>query len=175
MTDNFDDFMQALENSLENAPMAKHAQRQLSEMELEPFVRKTLDCDDKKNRTFTGHYKTLKLRNCRGIVLRNLVTESIEMHESEVTIENVRINSGDVGLSVFDSVVVATLLTIDARVGMEVSGSYLDIAGATFIASGEAVKVLDDSQLYFSLSKTVQKTTIRPVHGVSLGASFQLN
>ena len=55
------------------------------------------------------------------------------------------------------------------------SGSFLDIAGATFIASGEAVKVLDDYQLYFSLSKTVQKTTIRPGHGVSLGASFQLN
>ena len=170
MTDNFDDFMVVLRQSLGNTPHAKQPQRRLAVIEKEMMTARNTRCDGQSNLVYTGRYGIFHMRNCRGVVLRDVVAESIELVGSEVTLENVKLNSLGVGLSATNSVVTATLLQIEANVGLEVENSYLDLAGADFIIRDKLVDIHTESQLYFSLSEYQQGTQKSPLHGVSLGA-----
>lgn len=174
MTDNFKDFMEALTRSLHDMPHARQAQKRLWVIENETMVKKDLRCDGQNNLVYSGHYKKLSMKNCRGLLLRDLVAESLEMFSSEVTMENVALHSAGTGMTVFDSVVVATLLQVDAKTGMAVKSSYLDIAGANFLTSEDFVDIKQESQLYFSLSRDRQDKNVKALHGVSLGPAFQV-
>ena len=175
MTDNFEDFMEMLKSSLKTMPNARQAQKRLSVIESEIILQKELRCDGQNNLMYTGHYGEVSIKNCHGLVLRDLVAESIELYSSEVTLENVELNSAGTGLTVVDSVVVATLLQVNAKTGMKVESSYLDIAGADFSTSDQFVRIKKDSQLYFSLSRNRQDEQIRSLHGVSLGTALQVH
>jgi pimeloyl-ACP methyl ester carboxylesterase len=175
MTDSFDDFMAVLMHSLENEPIAKQAQRRLAVISEEPVIEEDIRCNDRNNLEYTGHHEVILINNCRGVVLRDLVAESIELVSSEVTLENVELNSVNIGLTVVDSVVVSTLLQVDSKIGMTVESSYLDIAGADFVTSDKFVDIKKNSQLYFSLSQSRHDEQVMPLHGVSIGTVLQVH
>ena len=175
MTDNFDDFMLVLNHSLENEPLAKQAQKRLAVISEEPVIEEDIRCNARNNLEYTGHHKVIHISNCRGVVLRDLVAEFIELVSSEVTLENVGLNSANIGLTVVDSVVVSTLLQVDSKIGMTVESSYLDIAGADFVTSDKFVDIKKDSQLYFSLSQSRHYEQVMPLHGVSIGTVLQVH
>ncbi len=174
MMDDLDGFMSVLMHALKYAPRAKQAQKRLMVIKNEGVVEENTLCDGHNNLLYTGHYEVIRLRNCRGVVLRDLVAESIEVVGSEVSLENVKLNSPYIGLSSANSVITATLLRIDANVGMVVENSYLDLAGADFVTRQELVKIQSDSQLYFSLSESQQGGQITSLHGVSLGNELKV-
>jgi pimeloyl-ACP methyl ester carboxylesterase len=174
MTDNFNEFMTALKNSLVSAPHSKQAQNLLAQVEIEKIVNDISSCDGQNNVVYTGHYGVLRLRNCYGVVLRDLVAESVELISSEVLLENVKLTSSETGLSATDSVVIATLLQIEANIGMVVANSYLDLAGADFITHERLIDIHNSSKLYFSLSENRQDNQTYSLHGVSLGTVFKV-
>ena len=174
MTDNFADFMTELKHALVNVPHARQAQKRLMAIQKEKIAQRNVNCDEQNNLVYTGRYGVIRMRNCRGIVLRDVVAESIELVGSEVSLENVRLNSPHTGLSATSSVVTATLLQVDSDVGMVVGSSYLDLAGADFATRSGLVDIRNDSQLYFSLSESQHGTQIDNLHGVSLGPVFKL-
>lgn len=174
MTDNFDEFMNVLTYSLEEIPHAMQAQERLVVVKNQEMVQKNTSCDGQDDLVYTGHYGVIRLRNCRGVVLRDLVAESIEMVSSEVSLENVKLDSPNIGLLVSNSVVTATLLQVDANIGMVVESSYLDLAGVDLVTQDMAVDIRKDSNLYFSLSRNQQGNQKIDLHGVSLGLVFNL-
>jgi pimeloyl-ACP methyl ester carboxylesterase len=175
MTDNFNDFMEVLNYSLIKMPQARQAQKRLSLIEEEIAPTQDIRCNGQSNLLYTGHYGEVSIKNCHGIVLRDLVAKSIELFSSEVTLENVALNSVNIGLTVVDSVVVSTLLQVDSKIGMTVESSYLDFAGADFVSSDAFVEIKKASQLYFSLSQSRQNEQIMPLHGVSIGTALQVH
>ena len=174
MTDNFESFMQVLNYSLENEPRARQAQKRLLAVGNEMPIKETVRCDGQENQVFKGHYKSLQFKNCHGIVLRDLVAESIVLVSSDVSLENVQLSSVSTALLAIDSVVTATLLQVDANIGLEVDSSYLDFAGATITTSKRLVDIRHNSQIYFSLSVHQHVDQKDELHGVSLGAVFNL-
>lgn len=175
MTDNFSDFMEVLNYSLINMPQARQAENRLSLVKKEPGASRDIHCDGKQNLSYTGHYGKVSLENCHGVVLSDLVAESIELINSEVTLENVALKSDEIALKVVDSVVVSTLLQVDSKIGITVENSYLDFAGADFVFGDKFVEIKKASQLYFSLSQTRQGEQIKPLHGVSIGTVLQVH
>jgi pimeloyl-ACP methyl ester carboxylesterase len=175
MTDNFADFMAVLTHALEQSPRARQAQERLELIENQEMVQENTSCEGRIDLVYTGHHGVVRLLNCRGVVLRNLVAESIEMTGSEVSMENVKLDSPSIGMTVSNSVVSATLLQIDANAGMAVENSYLDLAGADFVTRNTLVDIRKDSRIYFSLSRYHQGGQIYNLHGVSLGPVFNLN
>lgn len=174
MTDSFEVFMDTLEYALENEPRARQAHKRLVEVNSEVPIKKTVRCDGRDKQVFTGHYQSLQLKNCHDAFLHDLVAESIVLVESDANLENVQLHSTGTALLAVDSVVTATLLQIDARIGLAVDGSYLDIAGATIVTSKELIDIRQNSQIYFSLSEHMQDDQVRTLHGVSLGPDFDL-
>jgi len=131
MLDEFDEFMAVLAYSLENTPRGRQAQFRLKLVE-EDAVKKEIRCDGQKNIVYTGACKGIQIDNCHGIVLRDLVADHIEVTGSEISLENVKLSTAGTGLSIRNSAVFATLLQVDAKVGMIVNSSFLDLAGADF-------------------------------------------
>jgi hypothetical protein len=174
MTDSFDDFMAVLMHSLENAPRAQQAQQLLKHVEREKVAKEDIRCDGQDDVVYTGHYKAIRMHNCHGVVLRNLVADNIELISSDISLENVKLNSSGTGLLVTNSVVTATLLQVDAKVGMVVDSSYLDLAGANFVTRDKLIDIRKNSQLYFSLSESQRGKQRDALHGVSLGSVFKV-
>ena len=174
MTDSFEVFINLLNFSLENKPRARQAQKRLVIINNDLPIKKTIRCDDRDNQVFTGHYQSLQLKNCHGAVLHDLVAESIVLVGSDATLENVQLNSTSTALLAVDSVVTATLLRVDAKIGLAVDSSYLDIAGATIVTTEKLIDIRKKSQIYFSLSEHEQNDQVRMLHGVSLGPVFDL-
>jgi hypothetical protein len=175
MMDNFEEFMTVLTYSLDNAPLARQAERRLAIAEDAVEVRETIRCTGQNGLVYTGRYKAIKIQNCLGIVLRDLVAESVALSGSEVFLENVKLVSPGTGLEANNSVVIATLLKVDAKVGIEADGSYLDLAGASFVTHQKLVEIRQGSTFYFSLSENQHDHRLDILHGVSLGSQFNLH
>lgn len=174
MTDNFDQFMAMLTNSLENEPLAGQAQARLEWAANELKATETVQCEGQNGRVYTGHFKNIRLLNCHGIVFSDLVAESIELAGSGAVLENVRLVSPGTALTANNSVVVATLLQVEAKTGIAAERSYLDLAGATFATSGQLVDIREGSTFYFSLSEHLHGGRTDVLHGFSLGPGFDL-
>lgn len=167
--------MAVLAYSLENAPHAKQAQKRLETVVKEEVAKEDIRCDRQDDVVYTGHYKGISLHNCHGILLRDLVAENIELVSSDISLENVRLTSSGTGLLATDSVVTATLLQVDAMVGMVVDTNYLDLAGADFVTRDKLIDIRKNSQLYFSLSESQHGNQRDALHGVSLGPVFAVH
>jgi hypothetical protein len=174
MMDNFDDFMAVLKHSLENAPLARQPQKRLESVIREEVAKQDIRCDGQDESVYSGHYKKIYLHNCHGVVLRDLVADNIELIGSEASLENVKLNTSGTGLLVSNSVLTATLLQVDAKVGMVVDTSYLDLAGADFVTRDQLIDIQNNAQLYFSLSESQQGNQTDALHGVSLGPVFNV-
>jgi len=175
MTESFDQFMGVLGYSLDNAPLAGQAERRLALVEDALDVPEDIRCHGQSGLVYTGRYKTIRMQDCHGIVLNELVAESIGLTGSEVFMDNVKLVSEGTGLEVDNSVVIATLLQVDAKLGIKADGSYLDLAGANFVTSDKLVEIRKDSTFYFSLSENRHDQQVEMLHGVSLGAKFDLH
>ncbi len=88
--------------------------------------------EGKDGLTLTGAYESIKLINCKNIVITNADTGLIETQNSWVEIENTRIKSDDIGLNAADSVIAVTGAVITAGTAISASNSKIDLAGVRF-------------------------------------------
>lgn len=120
--------------------------------------RKPLDavCDGETGRHFEGHFRTLKIKNCSNVVIRNANIDKLDVYESRVTVEYSDIGGvSGVGLDVVGSDVKITASRVSGNVSIRASRSRLDLAGVDLFASEDVVRVDRGSRMIFSIS-TIQ-------------------
>ena len=113
---------------------------------------RTYTCKKKKlDQALTGSFSEMRIKQCKNVKLHNVSAKNIILESSEVEFLNVKIISSGVGLTTTGTELKATNLVIEAPVGINTSGSVLDIAGATIIYTKES-HTAKGSIIYWSTS-----------------------
>lgn len=124
-----------------------------------------LRCGYRGDVTYSGRYRHVFIDGCRKVILRDLQAEKITIQHSEVVMENVAIQSPDVGLETLKGVVVATNVDIRARIGIRTNASRLDLAGFRIDAGEVAMQGQRKSRVIVSASKFSSPIYQGYVHG----------
>jgi len=133
-----------------------------------------LFCQGHNGQRFTGRYKAVKLIACKGVVLENLVADSIHLENAEVTLRNVRVTADKAALSAFNSQVKGTSVELRGEQAIRAGNSRLDLAGARLYGRHAAVVATEESRFIFSVSHTESPDYEGGLHGVyRLGAQPQ--
>ena len=160
MKSHTEEFNQALIQALKprnlqtNPPEAK-AQKHL-----------VLNCDSQKMETFSGSYAKVHINNCLDINLKSMQTGEIEIINSRVTLEDIEVISQNLGLSIKDSVVKATNISVVADQGIYVDKSRIDIAGANITAKSKGITFDTKSRAIFSISQLQSPLYQGNLHGL---------
>lgn len=101
---------------------------------------------------YKGNFKSLKLDQCRGVVIEAAHIESLEIRDSDVTLYDTFISSRDTAMKVFRSQVTGTALSIDGTTAINSDESELDLAGVSLRARQKAVDMPGSGRVYFSVS-----------------------
>lgn len=125
----------------------------------------TLNCTNESGKVYSGYYKKIIINNCTSIILRDVVTGSMEIKSSQLTLENVKIDASGAAMIIDQSVVIGTNLKITGASAIYVANSRMDFAGMELQASSKAVSVHGPTQLIFSISKINSAEYSGPVHG----------
>ncbi|WP_321389704.1 alpha/beta hydrolase [uncultured Desulfuromusa sp.] len=135
MLDDVENFKPALWQALQESPMDKNPL---------PVAAKAKQgrCDQENGKIFSGYYSSLRIGNCRGVLLRNAVVADLEIVDSQVMIETSTLqgSSHQPALSLLRSNVVISGADIIAETGVILNQSRIDLAGVRFIGTRNAVK-----------------------------------
>ncbi len=123
-------------------------------------------CINNDNVVFTGVYDSIDVDGCQRVLLKDVTAQSLSFTNSEVLIENSGVKSAGTAISLVDSKVTVTGMTIDGSVGISASRSRMDLAGVTINARDAAVKTPDSVVVLFSLSKVNSPYTFDSIHGI---------
>lgn len=117
-----------------------------------PGTARDISCNKRRDRmTITGSYKHIRISHCSEVQLERVTAESIAVDESNVLLDNVRVKSSETAFDARDSVLRGTLVTLEGRPALRLSGSHLDLAGSTFL--GDITGDSSASKLYLSVSQ----------------------
>ncbi len=114
---------------------------------------KDLQCKNKSGVTYSGAFREVRIQNCAAVKLVDLSAQRLIVRDSRIELENVRIQSTDIGLKVKDSEVIASGGVIHAETAVHTRDSHLDFAGFVIETQGAAFDVASQSQLTGSLTK----------------------
>jgi pimeloyl-ACP methyl ester carboxylesterase len=123
-------------------------------------------CEKENGLRFSGDYAEIEITGCREVVLRDVRTAALRIRDSYATVASTRVLSTDVALDVKGSRVEFTASDFVGKVGMEVQGSDLDLAGVKLQGQRVAVHVGGASKLIFSVSRAESPLGQRYLHGV---------
>jgi pimeloyl-ACP methyl ester carboxylesterase len=124
-----------------------------------------LTCRGLQGVRYRGHYRTIRLINCRDIHLEDIRAQQMELVSSEVTLLNITLQSEDVALKATGSAVKITNGTLTGRVGVSTANSRLDMAGVKIYGRETALLVNRGSQFVFSLSELHGPEGTTSAHG----------
>ena len=125
----------------------------------------TLTCNNDSGKVYSGYYKKVIINNCKSIVLRDVVTGSLEIKSSQLTLENIEIDSSSAAMIIDQSVVIGTNLNISGVSAIYVANSRIDFAGMVLQSSAKAISVHGPTQLIFSVSQLKSAKYSGLVHG----------
>jgi pimeloyl-ACP methyl ester carboxylesterase len=111
-----------------------------------------VECRGRSGVRYSGSFRSLKLDQCRGVVIEAAHIESLDIRDSEVTLYDTVISSGDTAMKVFRSEVTATALSIDGATAINSDESELDLAGVSLRARQKALEMPGSGRVYFSVS-----------------------
>lgn len=171
MKDQPEDFLVQLYSALLQEPVQR-AKLSVKASDVEPPI--DLTCTNTNNQTFKGHYRRIVIKGCQYLTLKNITAESIYIENSDVTMTNFNVLSGNVAMKVSQSFVSITNAFLKGTSSLQVDTSTIDAAGVTFVAPSEPVEVIADSLLYLSVSKAIQGDNTLFLHGISQGNKFVL-
>ena len=123
-------------------------------------------CEKKAYARFSGHFKSISIKNCKQVVMEDVVAENIEIVRSNVEIMRGSINTDETGMRVYRSRVMATALDIQAKIGVNASASELDFAGVDIRARKAAIMTSKKCKLIFSVSEVQSLYSAGARHGV---------
>ena len=113
----------------------------------------TVACDNKNNVIYNGLIKTLIIKNCKNVLVKDAVIGSVIIENSRVHLENLKINAvGNTAVEISDSAVMMTAGTITGKIAIAAQGSRLDIAGTKLVGKNAAVEISSTTDVIFSLT-----------------------
>jgi pimeloyl-ACP methyl ester carboxylesterase len=123
-------------------------------------------CDGAEGKVFEGGYRSISLRNCADVVIRNARVGQIVAYESRAEIVLSHIGgAGPVGLDMVGSDIKMTASDITAPTAIRASRSRLDMAGVHLMAQRAAIEATRASKFIFSISRLSSPTGSVALHG----------
>lgn len=122
-------------------------------------------CDGGSGTVFSGPYKRIEIKGCSKVKLVGVSARELYISDSEVSIENSLIKSKGTAITVKDSKVTATIVTIEGNTAIDSLNSSLDLAATTIIAGKYAIKTRNVSSVLFSVSHISSPLTNGYIHG----------
>lgn len=124
-------------------------------------------CDDEKNKVFSGVWRRIDLRDCKGARIVDAIVGKIDAKDSEITIEHSKIGgNGPIAIVLNDSDVVATGVWISAEIALDLDDARVDFAGVDLQASKIAIQTHDKSIGLFSACRISSPITTGGLHGI---------
>lgn len=99
--------------------------------------------------------------------------ESIYIENAIVSMQDITINSDATALTLLNSAVTITNADLHGLITLHSDNSKIDAAGLNFYATKQAIKLSNDSALYFSVSQ-IKSPQQQVLHGYSLGNRVNL-
>lgn len=120
-------------------------------------------CSGESGKIFEGDYRSIDLRDCSNILIRNARVGRVNALNSRLTLNDTDIVGKDVGLHAVNSDITITNGDISGVIAIHSERSRLDMAGVYLEGSADAVKAVD-SKLVFSVSRAHSKHMDGPLH-----------
>lgn len=124
---------------------------------------RTASCTDDSDLEFSGDYRSIELRNCSNVTIRNARIGQLTLVNSRATLHDSQILGKETALLVEGSEVTMTNGDISGTTAIQTVSSRLDLAGVHLQGSAQAVKAYD-SKLIFSLSHVTSPHTTGALH-----------
>lgn len=96
-------------------------------------------CEDDIGATFSGAYDRIEVIDCRQVLFDRVTANHIRIERSRATMREPRIVGDDTGLHIIGSDVTVTAGRISGDVAIDVTQSYLDVAGTRLSGRDAAV------------------------------------
>ncbi len=121
-------------------------------------------CRKKTGQVYQGHYESLTLISCKGVIIKNATIGELVIRSSTATIENSTITSDKTALNIDRSEILITATQLSGDVAIYTSGSRLDLAAVTLVGKSASVQGGRSSSLVFSVSKISSPLATRTIH-----------
>lgn len=125
-----------------------------------------LHCENKHGVTFTGVFSRVTIDKCEDVRLSNVTATELAIRNSKVDLVNVRVTGTDTAARISNSLLVGTNVEWRADIGLDVTDSRLDLAGAELIGTRRAIVSHGASVIICSLCQLSGGHASRPWHGV---------
>jgi len=119
-------------------------------------------CRDENHVALQGEYSRIEIDGCHMAILRNVTVGKVVIRNSDVTFTRVRVRAGVVA---DDAELLITGGSIAGDVAIEVSRSYVDVAGTDMTGVKAAVFARGKSRLLFSVTPMTSSNGPRLLHG----------
>ncbi|MEE9493562.1 MAG: alpha/beta hydrolase [Gammaproteobacteria bacterium] len=117
-----------------------------------------VSCHEENETTYSGKIKTLTIRKCQNVLIKDATIGHVIIDNSDVQLENVIISApGDTAVEIADSVVMMTAGTITGNIAITSENSRLDIAGTRLKARDSAILTSSTTDIIFSLTPVSSK------------------
>ena len=126
------------------------------------------NCSHENNKVFRGRYKLVAIDSCRGVLLQDLIADSVSVVNSQASFENCRIHNRGKSLLLKNSEVTITACRIQGSPAIDLSNSKLDMAGSHVDSDTDAIKedaTSASSEILFSMSQLRSRYQTRLQHG----------
>jgi len=120
-------------------------------------------CSGASDMKFEGDYRSIELRDCSNIIIRNARVGQLNVLNSRVEMLDTDILGKDEGLHADNSDVTITNGDISGVIAINATGSRFDLAGVHLQGSQDAVKAVD-SKFTFSVSEVHSPHTDGTLH-----------
>lgn len=120
-------------------------------------------CSNDSGMTFEGDYRSIELRDCSGITIRNARIGHLHVYNSRVTLTDTDITGKEEGVYAEYADITVTNGDISGDTAINAKYSRLDMAGVHLKASKDAVKALG-SKVVFSISEISSPHTHGAIH-----------
>ena len=112
-----------------------------------------LNLSGKHQLMINGDYRKIIIKDSDGIVIRNTTAESLEIVNSDVTIENSLFKNVETPVQIRDSNIILTGVYISGKTAMLLYNSNIDMAGSTLQGKEALIESQYSSRIVFSVTK----------------------
>lgn len=125
-----------------------------------------IPCETGGRGVVSGAFDHLAVVDCVDVELKNVMAKKIIILRSVVEIEDSVVVSDEAGLVVEDSTVVATRLSVEGKVGIDISGSRIDLAAVRIHGKIDPIRATGDNVVVCSFCRVEQLDLAVTKHGL---------
>jgi pimeloyl-ACP methyl ester carboxylesterase len=131
---------------------------------LQSKTKRVLNLEYRNDQQYSGVFKSVIIKNCQNITLKNIHAEKITVENSNIKIEYSTITSPETGINASNSVIEMTGVTINGEKSISSLYSKFDIAGVTLKGKKAAFESRGKTRVIFSVSRILSPKNNRYVH-----------